>query len=127
MEFTSHILKIEPKKETEQIAGFVRDQVQSVYRRSGIVVGLSGGIDSAVMAELCIRALGKDTVYGVILPEKESNPVSSRFARAHADKIGIRYREVDITSTVDSVYSYNLRDNFIKELIPEYTPGASTT
>lgn len=123
MEFTSHILKIEPKKETEQIAGFVRDQVQSVYRRSGIVVGLSGGIDSAVMAELCIRALGKDTVYGVILPEKESNPVSSRFARAHADKMGIRYREVDITSTVDSVYPYNLRDNFIKELIPEYTPG----
>lgn len=123
MEFTSNILKIDPEKETERIAGFVRDQVQSVYRRTGIVIGLSGGIDSAVMAELSVRALGKDKVYGMILPEKESNPVSSLFARAHADKMGISHREVDISATVDSVHPYSLRDDFIKELISEYTPG----
>ncbi len=125
MEFTTDVLRIDTEKEAERVASFIADQVQSVYRRSGIVVGLSGGIDSAVMAELCVRAMGKDKVCGLILPEKESNPVSSLFARAHAEKMGIGHREVDITATVDSVYPYSRRDEYIRELIPEYSPGCT--
>lgn len=124
MEYNKDILAIGAEKETEEICGFVETQVRSEFRRSGIVIGLSGGIDSAVMAALAVRAMGRENVYGFVLPEKESNPVSSEYARKHAEKLGIEYREIDITPTVESVVSYGERDGFIKKLVPEYTPGS---
>lgn len=123
MELTVHTLEIDPEKEASRAAGFIRDQVKSAYRKTGAVVGLSGGIDSAVISELAVRALGKDNVFGMVLPEKESNPESSQFAKKHAEKLGIEYREVDITPTVESIHSYELRDDFIRELVPDYTSG----
>jgi NAD+ synthase len=121
--FGPDILKIDPAREIQRIASFVLDQVKVVHRRSGIIVGLSGGIDSAVMAELAVRALGKEPVKGFVLPEKESNPVSRTYAKAHAEKLGISWKEIDITSTVESVMSYSMRDEYIRSLVPEYGPG----
>ncbi len=123
MEFNRDILKIHAADETEKVCAFVEEQVFSVFRRTGIVVGLSGGIDSAVMAALAVEALGADKVFGLVLPEKESNPVSSQYARKHADKLGIEYKEIDITPTVESVASYSSRDDYIRNLVPQYTPG----
>lgn len=125
MKFGPDILRIDPEVQTDRIAGFLKEQVKSVYKRSGIVVGLSGGIDSAVMSELAVRAVGKDAVKGLILPEKESNPISSSYARAHAEKLGIEWKEIDITSTVDSVLPYAQRDEYIRTLVPEYSPGST--
>lgn len=124
MKFELSVLKIDPANETNRISEFIIDQTKRVFRRkSGVVVGLSGGIDSAVMAALAVHALGKENVIGLIMPEKESNPVSSKFANKHATELGIEFREVDITSTVDSVSAYKKRDNFIKSIVPEYEPG----
>ena len=123
MKFNRDIFAINAEKETGKITEFVAEQVLSVFRRTGIVIGLSGGIDSAVMAEISMRALGKDKVYGLILPEKESNPVSSQYARDHAEKLGIEYKEIDITPSVESVASYSTRDEYIKKLVPQYSPG----
>ncbi len=123
MAFGPDILKIDVEQETERVVAFLQEQVKTVYRRSGIVVGLSGGIDSAVIAELSVRAMGREAVMGFVLPEMESNPVSSSYAQAHAEKMGIHYREVDITATVDSVMAYEQRDDYIRTLVPEYAPG----
>jgi NAD+ synthase len=123
MQFSLDVLKIDPVKETERVASFVTKEVKEVYRRSGIVLGLSGGIDSAVMAALAVEALGRERVIGLVLPEKESNPVSSSFAVKHAEKLGIECRVIDITQTVDSIGGYARRDDYIKTLIPEYEPG----
>ncbi|MBN1496879.1 MAG: NAD(+) synthase [Spirochaetes bacterium] len=123
MKFNSDILKIDPAMETRRVADFIADQAKNVYRRSGVVVGLSGGIDSAVVAAIAVEAVGKEHVVGLILPEKESNPVSSSFAAKHAKELGIEFHEVDITPTVDSVGGYNKRDEYISSLIPEYEPG----
>jgi NAD+ synthase len=123
VKFNIDILNIDPAVETDYICEFLRNQVSQVYRRKGIVVGLSGGIDSAVMAALAARAVGAENVVGLIMPEKESNPVSSEFAEKHAKELGIEYRIVDVTSTVDSVGGYAWRDDYIKSLIPEYEPG----
>jgi NAD+ synthase len=123
MGFGIDSLAIDVERETERLLGFVRDQVKAVYRRSGIVVGMSGGVDSAVMAEVAWRAVGKDSVMGLILPERESNPVSRRYAAAHAEKMGIRYMEKDITATVESVMPYAERDAYIRSIVPEYGPG----
>ncbi len=123
MKFGTDILRIDPAAQTVRLVEFLQEQVNSVYRRSGIVVGLSGGIDSAVMSELAVRAVGKGAVKGLILPEKESNPISSSYARVHAEKLGIGWKEIDITPTVDSVMPYALRDEFIRSLVPEYSPS----
>ena len=123
MSFSMDVLKINPAKEIKKVADFVADQVYKVYRRRGVVVGLSGGVDSAVMTEIAVRAIGKEKVVGLILPDKESNPLSRLCAKKHAEALGIEYREIDITPTVDSVGYYRWRDEYIRKLIPDYSAG----
>ena len=99
MAFNDDILRIDPAVETQKIAEFVVQHTRTTFRRRGVVVGLSGGIDSAVMASLAVEAMGKENVLGLIMPEKESNPVSSSYAEAHARELGIEtvaiYSEAD--------------------------------
>jgi NAD+ synthase len=123
MGFDLDVLSINPAQEAGNIADFVAHEVKKVYRRAGVVVGLSGGVDSAVMAAIAVLAVGKDNVVGLILPEDESNPISSQYAAKHAEAMGIEFREINITPTVDSIGSYEWRDEYIKELIPEYSTG----
>lgn len=119
MKFNKNVLAIDCKQEVERICGFIRQQMQSM-KREGAVVGLSGGIDSALIAALCVEALGKDKVFGLILPEKESSPVSREFAEKHASKLDIQTEVVDITSTLKAFGSYKKRDEVIKQILPEY-------
>lgn len=122
MVFHKDILKIDCESELERICSFIQQQVRAM-KRDGVVIGLSGGIDSAVMAAIAVRAVGRDKVVGLVLPEKESNPISSQYAITHAEALGIEFHEIDITPTVDSVVSYNWRNEFIKNLMPDYGPG----
>ncbi len=122
MNFNKNVLKINPAEELEKLSNFVAEQVKVNYRRKGVVVGLSGGIDSACMCAIAVHAMGKENVVGLVLPEKESNPISSRYAIKHAVELGIEHREVDITPTVDSVFPYSKRDDFMQGLIPEFRP-----
>jgi NAD+ synthase len=123
MSFHLDVLKIDPEQELKKISEFILKQVRVIFRRKGIVVGMSGGVDSACMAAVAVHTMGKENVVGLILPEKESNPVSKEYAMKHAETLGIEYRVIDITKTVDTVASYTKRDEYIKGLIPEYRPG----
>jgi NAD+ synthase len=89
-------------------------------RRSGAVVGLSGGIDSALTAELCVAALGKDKVLGLIMPERESHPVSAVYAANHARKMGVPFETIDITPTLEASGTYEKRDSAIRAVFPDY-------
>lgn len=124
MAYTLDILHIDAAREVERLAGFIVDQV-AAFRRNGVIVGLSGGIDSAVMAALAVRALGPEKVVGLVLPERESNPVSCTFAVKHAQAMGIEHHVRDITATVDSIVPYAQRDAYIQSLVPEYFPGCT--
>ena len=123
MGFDLDVLKIDPLQEVEKLSKFIVNQVNFIFRRKGIIVGLSGGIDSACMASIAAHAMGNEKVFGLVLPEKESNPISKEFAIKHAQTLGINFKEIEITSTIDSVVSYSWRDKFIQKLIPEYQPG----
>ena len=123
MVFNLDVLRIDPARELRKLSQFLMEQVSVVFRRKGIMVGLSGGVDSACIAAVAVHALGKEKVAGLVLPEKESNPVSSEYAEKHAEALGIEYRQISVTPTVDSVVPYSDRDEFVRKLIPEYQPG----
>ena len=65
----------------QSIQNFIHEQVYDNFRKRGVVVGISGGIDSALAVKLCCNAIGKENVLGIILPEKESNPQSQEFEK----------------------------------------------
>jgi NAD+ synthase len=119
MDFHKDILKLDSASEVERLCSFILQQVRAM-KRDGIVVGLSGGIDSALCAAICVEALGKDRVFGLILPERESNPVSAEYAAKHAEKLGIETETVDITPTLEAFGTYQKRDEVIKGVFPEY-------
>ncbi|MBP7147288.1 MAG: NAD(+) synthase [Acidobacteria bacterium] len=124
MAFHRNVLQIDPAAEADRVARWIAEQARAL-RRKGVVVGLSGGIDSALTLALSVRAVGAEHVVGLILPERESNPVSSRFAAAHARALGVEHREIDITPTVDSVERYAERDAYLRALVPEAVPGSA--
>ncbi len=123
MIFNRDVLKIDPAEQLEKLSKFIVQQLTVVFRRKGIVVGMSGGIDSSCMAAIAAHAIGKAKVVGLVLPEAETNPVSSEYAIKHAQALGIEYRQIDVTSTVNSVVPYQWRDTFIQGLVPEYKTG----
>jgi len=79
---------------------FLREEIHSAgFSRA--VLGVSGGIDSAVVAALAVRALGAENVLGVLLPYRESNPQSEVDGRLLCESIGIRHERVDISAMAD--------------------------
>ncbi len=123
MIFNRDVLKIDPAEQLEKLSKFIVQQLTVAFRRKGIIVGMSGGVDSSCMAAIAAHAIGKAKVVGLVLPEAETNPVSSEYAIKHAQALGIEYRQIDVTSTVNSVVPYQWRDTFIQGLVPEYKTG----
>ena len=119
MEITKDLLKIDAAKVADQLAGFIRDQVKSFFKRKGAVIGLSGGIDSAVAGALCVKALGKERVHGLILPERDSNPVSREYGIASAKSLGITWEEIDLTPILETFGVYSRRDAIVKKYFPD--------
>lgn len=116
-------LRIDPAVESDRIAGAIREQVTRTLRRRGVVVGLSGGIDSAVTAALCVRALGAARVLGLLMPERESSPESLALGRLVGDRLGIRMVVEDVTAALEALGCYRRRDEAIRSLFPDYGPG----
>jgi NAD+ synthase len=100
-------LRIDPGQVAAQIEEFLRRKVDE-YQRDGAVVGISGGIDSAVVASLAVRALGADKVKALILPERDSSPDSKSDALVEIDRLGIQHREVDLTPLLSKMGVYGL-------------------
>jgi NAD+ synthase len=108
-------------KEADEMAGRLRYLVSRVFRRQGVVVALSGGIDSSVVAALSVYALGKDRVFGLLMPERDSSPQALHLSRLIADSLGVESRHEDITPVLDAVGCYRWRNDAIRRVIPEYT------
>lgn len=94
-------LDIQPSLVTELLVTFLREEVGSAGMER-TVVGLSGGVDSAVVVALCARAFGPGNVLAVLLPYRLSNPSSARDAELVADRLGLVTRRVDISPMADA-------------------------
>src|SRR5882672_8889298 len=90
------LLEIDAAATAEQIEASIRRTVGGLRRR-GVVVALSGGIDSSVVAALAARALGANRVLGLLMPEADSSPTSLRLGRALATAFNIKTVVEDIT------------------------------
>jgi NAD+ synthase len=116
------LLRIDAEQATNQITAAVESAVIQRMRKRGVVVGLSGGVDSSVCAALCVRALGPERVVGLLMPERESSADSLELGRLAAESVGITAVVEDITDALDAVGCYRRRDDAIRSLIPEYGP-----
>src|ERR1700688_1118268 len=120
---SADILKIDPAHETERIISAIRDQVFNQLKRKGAVIGVSGGIDSSVVAFLCARALGSERVFVLFMPEKDSSPDSLRLGRMVAEQLGVRSKVEDISPILSGARCYERRDESIRSVVPEYGEG----
>lgn len=100
MKLTSEVLKIDPVQVENRVARFVSDYVAQV-EAPGVVIGISGGIDSATSAAICAKAIGGARVLGVNMPEAETrNDEDIQQAQLVADMFGIYLEIVDISQMI---------------------------
>jgi NAD+ synthase len=114
------LLRIDAAAECERIENWIREAVGRTLHRKGAVLGLSGGIDSSVVAALCTRALGCKRVLGLFLPELDSADDSLRYSELLALSLGIRFLMEDISPTLKATGCYERRDEAIRSVVPEY-------
>ena len=103
------------KRTISSIEKFVKEEILNEFQRKGAVIGISGGIDSAVMASICTRSVNPHQVLGLIMPEKESDPSSEILAKKIANQLDIKTKVIDITSILESFGVYDNKENVIKE------------
>jgi len=115
-------LAIDPEAEVARVRSTLTGYLARTKRR-GIVVALSGGIDSSVVAALCVSALGKERVFGLHMPEQESSSDTLRLSRLLADSLGIDSTLEELTPLLDAAGCYRRRDDAIRLVCPEYGPG----
>ena len=121
--FNADILKIDPEEETERIANGIRGALKDQIKRQGLVVALSGGVDSSVTAALCVRAVGKGRVFGLLLPERDSSEETLKLSRLITEHLGIDSMYEDITPVLQALQCYKRQEEAIRMVIPEYGPG----
>lgn len=122
-EFSASILRLDAAASTAAIGETIRAAVQERLRRRGVVVGLSGGVDSAVVAGLCARAIGGDRVLGLLMPERDSSPDSLRLGREVAEAFGIPTIVEDMTPTLEASGCYRRQLAAIRQAFADYGPG----
>lgn len=94
-------LAIDPALAATWLEAFLHDELVVRRDTGAAVLGLSGGVDSAVVAFLCARALGPDNVHCIRMPYRSSSPDSLADAQAVIDALGCRSRTIEITDAVD--------------------------
>lgn len=116
-------LNIDTEASKKIIMEFIRNYAIE-HRRSGAVVGFSGGIDSALVLKLCVEALGSKNVLAIMLPERDSSPVNIKDAIRFAKVLGVKYIVKKLTPILSLVGIYRLYPPsfiFSRRFIERYT------
>jgi NAD+ synthase len=118
-----NLLKIDTAAEVNKICDRLRHILSKSLKRRGLVVAVSGGIDSSVTLALSTRAVGADRVVALLMPERhsadETLPLSSRVA----DHFGVEKIHEDISGILESVGFYRRYDAAVQSVIPGYGSG----
>ena len=120
MNFRQNILEIDARAETDRISGLLHQTVRQEMHKHGGVVGISGGIDSSVVLGLSVKAFGKENVTAVMMPEKDSDPLSEDLARQLAEYFDVEPILENITPVLEGFGCYPRRDEAIRRIFPEF-------
>ncbi|HUV63161.1 MAG TPA: NAD(+) synthase [Sedimentisphaerales bacterium] len=121
--FSLKSLELDCARDTETIVRVLREEVLKRFKKRGAVVALSGGIDSSVVGALCVRAFGKERVFGLLMPEKDSSAETLRLSSLVSDHLEVPTVHEDISHILDVVGCYRRRDDAIRSVVPDYGPG----
>lgn len=119
-DLNARVLDLDYEVEAQRIAERLRQATARVLHKRGLVVAISGGVDSAVCAALAVRALGPERVFTLILPERDSASSSARHARTLAEHLGVRVETVDIAPALAAIGCYAARDEAVRRVLPAY-------
>ena len=122
MKFNRNILDLDVARESERIEQSIRETVLRRFKRRGVVIGVSGGIDSSTVLALAVRALGADRVFALTMPEKESSGDSEQLAIELTQKFGVKLIKEDLTDMLTAAKCYVNRDTAVRKLFPDYDP-----
>ncbi len=122
-DLSSTLLELDAESEIQRLSQNLREDIHHSLRRRGAIVGLSGGVDSAVVLALCVKAIGADKVLAVLMPERESSPDSVALAQAWADSLGVETVVEEVTSALEGLGCYRRRDEAIRRIFPEFGEG----
>ncbi len=117
------VLDLDPAAETEFICTRMREIVSQQLKRRGVVVAVSGGVDSSVCLALAARAFGPSKVFSLLLPERESSSASVELGRKISEQVGVPWSIEDITPALEGLGCYRQRDEAIRKVFPEYGEG----
>jgi NAD+ synthase len=121
--FSRSVLDIDCAETAAEIERSVRELTARTLRKRGLVLGVSGGIDSAVCAVLAARALGKERVRAILMPERDSSPASLEKGKVVCGVARVAYDVNELTSALEALGCYRKRDEAIRKIFPEYLPG----
>ena len=121
--FSRDVLQLDLEDHAVALSAGLQNAVLKALRRRGLVVAISGGIDSACVAALAVRALGPKRVFGLLLPERDSEGVSTRYGRRLCEKLGIDSQLVDMAPVLEATGCYRLRDAAVASVDPDFKVG----
>jgi len=120
MTFSKDILRIDAEKEVERICVRLREILTKQLKRRGLVVALSGGIDSSVTTGLAIKAIGKERVQILLMPERHSSEDTLALSQSVVDHFQTNSIHEDISGILEAVGFYRRYDDAVRMAIPEY-------
>ena len=121
--FCDASLDLDLRAETAAACEGIRAVVRGALRRRGVVVAVSGGIDSATCLALCVEALGPEHVLALFLPERTSSPDSLEMGQELATAFGVRSETHDIAEILAAAGCYDRQDEAIRMAFPDYGAG----
>jgi NAD+ synthase len=113
------VLDLDWDAEASRIERALRAAVRDLGKR-GLIVAVSGGIDSSVSAALAVRALGPSRVFCLMLPDRDSAPQSLARGKALVSWLEVPHHVQDITSTLEAIGCYEQRDRAVRSVFPAY-------
>ena len=121
MSFSKDVLKIDTKKEVDRICKRLREILTKQLKRRGLIVALSGGIDSSVTTGLAIKAIGKERVMVLLMPERHSSDDTLDLSQSVADHFEANRIHENISGILEAVGFYERYDDAVRMAIPEYS------
>lgn len=121
--FSKELLQFDIESEVDHITQELRHQLAKRLKRRGLVVGLSGGIDSSTCVALAVRAIGAEKVFALLMPERHSSEATLGLSTAVADTFKVERAHEDISNILEALDFYRRYDDAVRSVIPQYGSG----